>query len=115
VRQRESPLPEERRRFLSHLETLGYHHSALRAIACDLIVIATRLDLSDSDPLRGDRRGGGAALTRALSTSTGRWIERVPQSDDGRRSIIHLRNRVKPSYMSREHIPTSRESTPVLS
>lgn len=51
ARQRESPLPEERRRFLSHLQALGYAHSSLRAIACELIVIATRLDLSGSDPL----------------------------------------------------------------
>jgi integrase/recombinase XerD len=51
ARQREGPLPEERRRFLSHLHALGYQHSSLRAIACELIVIATRLDLSGSDPL----------------------------------------------------------------
>jgi integrase/recombinase XerD len=51
ARQRESPLPEERRRFLRHLQPLGYEHSSLRAIACELIVIATRLDLSGSDPL----------------------------------------------------------------
>ena len=49
ARRCESPLPEERRRFLSHLQTLGYAHSSLRAIACELIVIATRLDLSGSD------------------------------------------------------------------
>ena len=40
ARQCESPLPDERRRFLSHLHTLGYAHSSLRAIACELIVIA---------------------------------------------------------------------------
>ena len=50
-RQRESPHPEERRRFLRHLQALGYQHSSLRAIACELIVIATRLDLSGSDPV----------------------------------------------------------------
>jgi hypothetical protein len=51
ARQRESPFPEERRRFLSHLHTLGYARSSLKAIACELIVIATRLDLSGSDPV----------------------------------------------------------------
>jgi hypothetical protein len=51
ARQRESLLPEERRRFLSHLHTFGYTHASLRAIACELIVIATRLDLSGPDPL----------------------------------------------------------------
>jgi hypothetical protein len=50
ARQRESPLPDERRRLLSHLQTLGYAHSSLRAIACELIVIAARLDLSGSEP-----------------------------------------------------------------
>ena len=55
ARQRESPLPDERRRFLSHLQTLGYAHSSLRAIACELIVIAARLDLSGSEPFDAAR------------------------------------------------------------
>src|SRR5437763_1079028 len=46
ARQRHSPLPEERRRFLGHLKCLGYARGTLRAVACELIVIATRLDLS---------------------------------------------------------------------
>jgi integrase/recombinase XerD len=50
ARQRERLLPDERRRFLSHLQTRGYAHSSLRAIACELIVIAARLDLSGSEP-----------------------------------------------------------------
>jgi hypothetical protein len=60
ARQRERLLPVERRRFLSHLQTLGYARSSLRAIACELIVIATRLDLSGSDPL-------GAASVKAAA------------------------------------------------
>ena len=51
ARQLESPLAEERRRFLRHLHALGYAHCSLKAIACELIVIATRLDLSGSDPV----------------------------------------------------------------
>jgi integrase/recombinase XerD len=50
ARQHESPLPEERRRFLRHLHTLGYTQSTLKTVACELIVIATRLDLAGSEP-----------------------------------------------------------------
>jgi len=51
ARQCESPFPEERRRFLSHLKGLGYARRSLKAVACELIVIATRLDLSSSNSL----------------------------------------------------------------
>src|SRR5262249_13659273 len=51
ARQRESPLAEERRHFLSHLQGLGYARSSLRAVACELIVIVTRLDLAGAAPL----------------------------------------------------------------
>src|SRR5947208_4958445 len=51
ARQRESPLPDERRHFLSHLQALGYARSSLRAVACELIVIAARLDLAGADLL----------------------------------------------------------------
>ena len=68
ARQRESPLPEERRRFLSHLRALGYARSSLRAIACELIVIATRLDLSGSEPF--DAAGVEAAARRWASVSS---------------------------------------------
>jgi hypothetical protein len=51
ARQCQSPFPEERRRFLSHLKGLGYARSSLKAVACELIVIAARLDLSGSESL----------------------------------------------------------------
>jgi integrase/recombinase XerD len=51
ARQCQSPFPEERRRFLSHLKGLGYARSSLKAVACELIVIAARLDLSGSASL----------------------------------------------------------------
>jgi site-specific recombinase XerD len=53
ARQYKSPLPDERRRFLNHLKALGYARSSLRAVACELIVIATRLDLGGAEPLDG--------------------------------------------------------------
>jgi hypothetical protein len=74
ARQRESPLPEERR-FLSHLQALGYQHSSLRAIACELIVIATRLDLSGSDPL------DAAAVEAAARRRATHQIRRQPSTD----------------------------------
>jgi integrase/recombinase XerD len=51
ARQCESPLPDERRRFLSHLKGLGYAPGTLKVVACELIVIGTRLDLSGTGPL----------------------------------------------------------------
>ncbi len=51
ARQCHNPLPEERRRFLVHLKGLGYARGTLRAVACELIVIATRLDLSGTHPV----------------------------------------------------------------
>jgi integrase/recombinase XerD len=65
ARQRESPLPEERRRFLRHLQALGYARSSLRAVACELIIIATRLDLSGADAL--EAAGVEAAARRWAS------------------------------------------------
>lgn len=46
ARQYESPLAEERRDFLRHLKSRAYARGTLRAVACELIVIAARLDLS---------------------------------------------------------------------
>src|SRR6266571_2567827 len=63
ARQRQSPLPEERRRFLDHLKGLGYARGTLRAVACELIVIATRLDLSGTRVL-------DASIVEAAA---GRW------------------------------------------
>lgn len=47
TRQHAGPFAEERRRFLLHLKELGYTRGTLRAIACELIVIASHLDLSN--------------------------------------------------------------------
>ena len=46
ARQCESPFAEERRDFLRHLKSRGYARGTLRAVACELIVIVVRLDLS---------------------------------------------------------------------
>jgi site-specific recombinase XerD len=46
ARQYESPFPEERRQFLSHLNDLGYARNTLHAVACELLVIVRHLDLS---------------------------------------------------------------------
>ena len=45
ARQRNSPLPEERRQFLDHLKSLGCARNSLRAVACKLVVIVRHLDL----------------------------------------------------------------------
>jgi site-specific recombinase XerD len=102
ARQCKSPFPEERRRFLGHLKSLGYARGTLRAVACELIVIATRLDLSDTRLLDASiveaaaRRWAAHQLRRHHSTSArlstrnfrywaeqwlrslGRWIETPP-------------------------------------
>jgi integrase/recombinase XerD len=75
ARQRHSPLPEERRRFLGYLKSLGYARGTLRAVACELIVIATRLDISDTRLLDASmveeaaRRWAAHQLRRHHSTS----------------------------------------------
>jgi site-specific recombinase XerD len=46
-----SPFPEARREFLSHLKSLGYARTSLKAVACELIIIADRLDLSGAAPI----------------------------------------------------------------
>ncbi len=51
ARQHESPFPEERRQFLGHLKDLGYARNTLHAVACQLVVITRRLDLSGWDAL----------------------------------------------------------------
>ncbi len=82
ARQRESPLPGEQRRFLSHLQTLGYAHSSLRAIACELIVIATRLDLSGSELF--DEAGVEAAARRWATYQVRRHHGTDPALSTGR-------------------------------
>lgn len=102
ARQRHNPLPEERRRFLSHLKSHGYARGTLRAVACELIVIAMRLDLSGTHPVDASvveaaaRRWAAHQRRRHHSTSLrlsirnfrywaeqwlrylGRWIETPP-------------------------------------
>jgi site-specific recombinase XerD len=102
ARQCAAPLPEERRRFLAHLNGLGYAHGTLRAVACELIVIARRLDLSGTHKVdaaivdAAARRWAAHQLRRHYSTNPrlsirnfrywaeqwlrylGRWIETPP-------------------------------------
>ena len=63
ARQHHNPLADERRRFLSHLKSLGYTRGTLRAVACELIVIATRLDLSGTHPVDAS----------VVEAAAGRW------------------------------------------
>src|SRR5881628_276760 len=85
ARQRESPLPDERRHFLSHLQALGYARSSLRAVACELIVIAARLDLAGADLLNATvveaaaRRWATHQMRRHHSTDDDRPFERPPE------------------------------------
>lgn len=51
ARQYASPLTDERRRFLSHLKSLGYARTSLKAVACELLIITDRLDLSGADAI----------------------------------------------------------------
>ena len=102
ARQRESPLPEERRQFLRHLNDLGYAPNTLRAVACELVVIVRRVDLSGDAPVEvaavdaaaqrwateqmgRHRRRKGAVSTRNFRywaaqwfRFLGRWRERPP-------------------------------------
>jgi integrase/recombinase XerD len=41
-----NPYPDARWQFLRYLKTLGYARTSLKAVACELIIIAKRLDLS---------------------------------------------------------------------
>lgn len=102
ARQCAGPVPGERRQFLAHLKGLGYARGTLRAVACELIVIATRLDLSGTQKFdaavvdAAARRWAAQQLRRHYSTSPrlsirnfrywaeqwlrylGRWIEAPP-------------------------------------
>jgi hypothetical protein len=46
-----SPFREARWQFLSHLKRLGYARTSLKAVACELIIIADRVDLSGTGPI----------------------------------------------------------------
>lgn len=62
ARQYASPFPNERRRFLSHLKGQGYARTSLQAVACELLIITERLDLSGTASI--DVAVGGAAAQR---------------------------------------------------
>ena len=74
ARQHESPFPEERRQFLRHLKDLGYARNSLRAVACELVVIARHLDLSgqavDVAVVEAAARRWGARETRRCGSTT---------------------------------------------
>jgi site-specific recombinase XerD len=82
ARHRKKPLPEERRRFLSHLQTLGYTANSLKTIACELIVIATRLNLAGSGPL-------DAAIVEVAAQ---RWARRQRRRHRSRDAALSARN-----------------------
>jgi len=46
-----SPFPDARREFLHHLKRLGYARTSLKAVACELVIIVNRLDLSGTAPV----------------------------------------------------------------
>lgn len=82
ARQRESPLPEERRQFLCHLKDLGYARSSLRDVACELVVIVRRLDLS------GDTRVPVAAVDVAAR----QWAMEQMRRHRSTKAAISVRN-----------------------
>src|SRR5665213_3639448 len=84
TRHRTSPLADERRQFLRHLHDLGYARLSLKAIACELIVIATRLDLSGSDPV-------DAAVVEAASRRWATYQIRRRHSADAALSTRNFR------------------------
>ncbi len=51
ARQLAHPYVEPRRRFLDHLQQLGYARTSLKAVACELLIIVNRLDLSGANPV----------------------------------------------------------------
>src|SRR6185295_7233685 len=51
ARQLAHPHIEPRRRFLEHLQRLGYTRNSLRAVACELLIIADRVDLAGAAPI----------------------------------------------------------------
>src|SRR5438128_592102 len=70
-----TPFPEARWQFLSHLKTLGYARTSLKAVACELIIIAERLDLSGAAAIdvavveAAARRWAAHQVRRQQSTS----------------------------------------------
>ena len=77
ARQSASPFPEERRAFLRHLKGLGYARTSLKAVACELIVIARHLDLAGPEPIditaieTGAKRWTAHQIRRRHSTNAG--------------------------------------------
>jgi len=75
VRHKNAPLANERRRFLAHLKGLGYTRTSLKAVACELIIIANRVDLSATTRIEvaalkaAARRWAASQVRRGRSTS----------------------------------------------
>jgi hypothetical protein len=76
------PLPGERRRFLAHLKGLGYARGTLRAVACELIVIATRLDLA----------GTGELDASVVSAAAQRWAAHQLRRHHSTNRPLSIRN-----------------------
>jgi site-specific recombinase XerD len=75
VRHHRAPLSDERREFLGHLKGLGYSRTSLKAVACELIIIAGRLDVSGTAPIdhsvveAAARQWAASQVRRGQSTS----------------------------------------------
>ena len=82
ARQHESPFPEERRQFLRHLNDLGYAHNTLRAVACELVVIVRRLDLS----------GDGLVDPTVVDAAAEQWATEQMRRHRSRHAAISTRN-----------------------
>jgi site-specific recombinase XerD len=65
----------ERRQFLDRLKRLGYARTSLRSVACELIIVANRLDLAGASPIdittveAAARRWAADQVRRGRSTS----------------------------------------------
>src|SRR5881628_3335482 len=82
ARQTASPCPDARRQFLSHLKTLGYARTSLKAVACELIIIAERLDLS----------GDAAIDVAVVEAAARRWAVHQVRRQESTRLAISERN-----------------------
>jgi site-specific recombinase XerD len=75
ARQLAHPYAAERRQFLDSLKRLGYTRTSLRSVACELIIVANRLDLAGASPIdittveAAARRWGADQVRRGRSTS----------------------------------------------
>ena len=81
ARQLAHPYVEPRRQFLDHLQGLGYARTSLKAVACELIIIAGHLDLSgatsiDHATVQTAARGWAAHQVRRGQSTSARISER---------------------------------------